>query len=70
METFGRSLGPGDRLVANALTIESKQMLFQHQGNQGGPLTRLAIHRAEPVGKFLGRMESTGTRHLVGCGQG
>ena len=29
-------------------------MLFQWQGKLGGSLTRIAIQRAEPVGKFLG----------------
>ncbi|MCT7969420.1 hypothetical protein NG799_24185 [Laspinema sp. D1] len=53
-ETFWRSLGPGDRRVANAATVDRQQMLFQHQGKQGGTLTRCTIHRAEAVCIFLG----------------
>jgi precorrin-6B C5,15-methyltransferase / cobalt-precorrin-6B C5,C15-methyltransferase len=54
LETCWRSLCPGGRLVANAVTVESEQVLFQWQGKLGGTLTRIAIQRAEPVGKFLG----------------
>lgn len=54
LETCWRSLRPGGRLVANAVTVESEQMLFQWQGKLGGNLTRIAIQRAESVGKFLG----------------
>jgi len=49
-----RSLRLGGRLVANAVTVEGEQILFQEQRQWGGELTRLAIQRAEPVGKFLG----------------
>lgn len=54
LETCWRSLRPGGRLVANAVTVESEQMLFQWQGKLGGNLSRIAIQRAESVGKFLG----------------
>ncbi|HEY9748596.1 MAG TPA: precorrin-6Y C5,15-methyltransferase (decarboxylating) subunit CbiT, partial [Allocoleopsis sp.] len=54
LTTCWRSLRPGGRLVANAVTVEGEQMLFQWQQELGGELTRLAIQRAEPVGKFLG----------------
>ncbi len=53
-ETCWRSLRPGGRLVANAVTVESEQMLFRWQNELGGELSRIAIQRAEPVGKFLG----------------
>lgn len=53
-ETCWQALRPGGRLVANAVTVESEQMLFQWQRQLGGELSRIAIQRAEPVGKFLG----------------
>ncbi|MDI9638251.1 precorrin-6y C5,15-methyltransferase (decarboxylating) subunit CbiE [Geitlerinema splendidum] len=54
LETCWRSLRSGGHLVANAVTVESEQMLFHWQGKLGGNLTRIAIQRAEPIGKFLG----------------
>lgn len=54
LETCWRSLRHGGCLVANAVTVESEHMLFQWQSQRGGNLTRIAIQRAEPVGKFLG----------------
>jgi precorrin-6B C5,15-methyltransferase / cobalt-precorrin-6B C5,C15-methyltransferase len=54
LETCWNALPVGGRLVANAVTVESEQKLLQWQGKVGGELTRIAISRAEPVGKFLG----------------
>jgi precorrin-6Y C5,15-methyltransferase (decarboxylating) len=54
LEACWQALRPSGRLVANAVTVESEHMLFQWQGKLGGNLTRIAIQRAEPVGKFLG----------------
>ncbi|WP_373526066.1 precorrin-6y C5,15-methyltransferase (decarboxylating) subunit CbiE [Nostoc sp.] len=48
------SLRPGGRLVANVVTVEGEQTLFQWHEQVGGDLTRIAIQRAEPIGKFLG----------------
>lgn len=53
-ETCWQALRSGGRLVANAVTVESEQKLFQWQYELGGELTRIAIQRAESVGKFLG----------------
>lgn len=53
-ETCWRSLRSGGRLVANTVTVEGEQKLFQWQRELGGELIRIAIQRAEPVGKFLG----------------
>ncbi len=53
-ETCWQVLRAGGHLVANAVTVESEQMIFQWQRELGGKLTRIAIQRAEPVGKFLG----------------
>ncbi|MGG6266138.1 precorrin-6y C5,15-methyltransferase (decarboxylating) subunit CbiE [Leptolyngbya sp. AN03gr2] len=53
VETCWRSLRPGGRLVANAVTVETEAQLFQWQSKLGGELTRIAVQRAEPLGKFL-----------------
>jgi precorrin-6Y C5,15-methyltransferase (decarboxylating) len=49
-----QKLRPGGRLVANVVTIEGEQTLFQWYEKVGGSFTRIAIQRAEPIGKFLG----------------
>jgi precorrin-6B C5,15-methyltransferase / cobalt-precorrin-6B C5,C15-methyltransferase len=54
LETCWQALRPGGRLVANAVTVESELQLLQWHSQLGGELTRIAIQRAEPVGKFLG----------------
>lgn len=54
LDTCWRSLRWGGRLVANAVTVETEQLLFQGQSQWGGSLTRIAIQRAQPLGKFLG----------------
>ncbi|MHC5830994.1 MAG: cobalamin biosynthesis bifunctional protein CbiET, partial [Nostoc sp.] len=48
------ALRSGGRLVANVVTVEGEQTLFQWHEQVGGDLTRIAIQRAEPIGKFLG----------------
>jgi precorrin-6B C5,15-methyltransferase / cobalt-precorrin-6B C5,C15-methyltransferase len=47
-------LRSGGRLVVNTVTVESEQVVLQWHHQLGGELTRIAIQRAEPVGKFLG----------------
>lgn len=54
VETCWRSLRPGGRLVANAVTVETEAQLFQWQSQIGGELSRIAVQRVEPIGKFLG----------------
>ncbi|WP_404789109.1 precorrin-6y C5,15-methyltransferase (decarboxylating) subunit CbiE [Altericista sp. CCNU0014] len=53
-ETCWSALKPGGRLVANAVTLEGEQKLFEWHRQVGGTFTRIGIQRAEPVGKFLG----------------
>ncbi|MBD2195297.1 MULTISPECIES: precorrin-6y C5,15-methyltransferase (decarboxylating) subunit CbiE [Calothrix] len=48
------ALKPGGKLVANVVTIEGEQTLFKWYEQVGGNFTRIAIQRAEPIGKFLG----------------
>ncbi|MGY1820691.1 precorrin-6y C5,15-methyltransferase (decarboxylating) subunit CbiE [Geodermatophilus sp. SYSU D00079] len=48
------ALGPGGRLVVNAVTVESEALLAQWRARVGGALTRLSVAAAEPVGTFTG----------------
>lgn len=48
------ALKPGGRLVANAVTLESEQILFARHAALGGELTRIAVSRAAPVGPYHG----------------
>jgi precorrin-6Y C5,15-methyltransferase (decarboxylating) len=48
------ALQPGGRLVANAVTLESQAVLMHLHGRHGGDLVRLAVSRAEPVGRLTG----------------
>ena len=48
------ALSAGGRLVANAVTVEGEQALFQWREATGGALSRIAVSRAEPVGAFSG----------------
>ncbi|WP_414529086.1 precorrin-6y C5,15-methyltransferase (decarboxylating) subunit CbiE [Nodularia chucula] len=60
------ALRPGGRLVANVVTVEGEQTLFKWYEQVGGNLTRIAIQRAEPIGKFLGwRAMSPVTQWMV-----
>ena len=52
--TCWQALPVGGRLVVNAVTVESEQMLLQWHSQWGGELTRVAIQRAAPIGTFLG----------------
>ncbi|MBW4553694.1 MAG: precorrin-6y C5,15-methyltransferase (decarboxylating) subunit CbiE [Aphanocapsa sp. GSE-SYN-MK-11-07L] len=54
LETCWQALRPSGRFVANAVTVESEQVLLEWQSKLGGELTRIAIQRTEPIGKFLG----------------
>ncbi|AFY56247.1 precorrin-6y C5,15-methyltransferase (decarboxylating), CbiE subunit,precorrin-6Y C5,15-methyltransferase (decarboxylating), CbiT subunit [Rivularia sp. PCC 7116] len=53
-DTCWHALRTGGRLVANAVTVESESKLIEWHNQVGGSLTRIAIQRAQPVGKFLG----------------
>ena len=48
------ALKPGGRLVANAVTLESEQILINRHADLGGELCRIAVCRAAPVGPYHG----------------
>lgn len=52
LETAWSALSPGGRMVANAVTAEAEASLFAWRTMRGGELTRLAISRLEPMGRF------------------
>ncbi|SNY93554.1 precorrin-6Y C5,15-methyltransferase (decarboxylating) [Cohaesibacter sp. ES.047] len=49
-----RSLKPGGRLVAHAVTLGSEKLLLEMFERNGGELTRLSIAKAEAVGPYYG----------------
>ncbi|MGA7937437.1 MAG: precorrin-6Y C5,15-methyltransferase (decarboxylating) subunit CbiT, partial [Kovacikia sp.] len=54
LEACWTSLKPGGRLVANVVTLEGERTLLGWHERVGGEFTRIAVQRAEPIGKFLG----------------
>jgi precorrin-6Y C5,15-methyltransferase (decarboxylating) len=46
------ALAPGGRLVVNAVTLQTEEILIRRHAELGGELTRIAIERAGPVGAF------------------
>jgi len=48
------ALKPLGRLVANAVTLESEQVLIGLQAAHGGELVKLSVNRAESVGPYRG----------------
>ncbi|MBE9231493.1 precorrin-6y C5,15-methyltransferase (decarboxylating) subunit CbiE [Cuspidothrix issatschenkoi LEGE 03284] len=54
LESCWHGLLPGGRMVVNVVTLEGEQRLYQWYENVGGNFSRIAIQRAEPIGKFLG----------------
>ena len=49
-----RALTSGGRLVANVVTLEGEAAVFGWQRKVGGEVVRIAVSRAEPVGRFTG----------------
>ncbi|MFC8720164.1 precorrin-6y C5,15-methyltransferase (decarboxylating) subunit CbiE [Kitasatospora sp. NPDC057198] len=54
LEACWAALGPGGRLVANTVTLESEALLTQWYRRHGGELVKLAVAHAVPVGGFTG----------------
>ncbi|WP_099864810.1 precorrin-6y C5,15-methyltransferase (decarboxylating) subunit CbiE [Pararhizobium haloflavum] len=53
-EVCWTALRPGGRLVATAVTLESEARMLALHADHGGELVRIAVSRAEPVGRFSG----------------
>ena len=52
--TCWAALPPGGRLAANAVTVEGEKALFDCRERWGGTLTRIAVSRAEAIGRLTG----------------
>ncbi|GBR05889.1 cobalamin biosynthesis protein precorrin-6Y C5,15-methyltransferase [Asaia siamensis NRIC 0323] len=54
LETGWAALKPGGRMVANAVTLEGEQRLFQAFQAWGGALSRIGVERLGPIGNVFG----------------
>ncbi len=54
LDVCWNALRPGGRLVVNAVTIESEQIVLQYHRLYGGDLIRIGIQRVDAIGTFLG----------------
>jgi precorrin-6Y C5,15-methyltransferase (decarboxylating) len=54
IEHASGALGPGGRLVVNAVTLETQAACVDWRARWGGELTQIAIAHAEPVGRYSG----------------
>ncbi|MDM3853315.1 MAG: precorrin-6y C5,15-methyltransferase (decarboxylating) subunit CbiE [Aphanizomenon gracile PMC649.10] len=66
LENCWNALLPGGRMVVNIVTLEGEQRLYQWYETVGGNFTRIAIQRAEPIGKFLGWKSMSPVTQWVG----
>lgn len=61
------ALSPGGRLVANTVTLEAASRLVAFRERHGGELTRMAVSRAEPVGRLTAFRPLMEVTQYVGC---
>ena len=54
LEHCWSALGTGGRLVANVVSVEGEAVLDRWHRSHGGSLTRIAITRCEPLGRYRG----------------
>jgi precorrin-6Y C5,15-methyltransferase (decarboxylating) len=54
VEACWAALGPGGRLVANAVTLESQALVIRLREEHGGDLVKLDVARTTEVGRFTG----------------
>ena len=47
-------LGPGGRLVAHAVTVETEALLLDLHGSLGGDVNQIAVDQLHPIGRFRG----------------
>jgi precorrin-6Y C5,15-methyltransferase (decarboxylating) len=64
-ELCWEKLGPGGRLVANAVTVEGEATLARLHRTLGGALTRISVSRAEQVGTVEGWRPAMPVTQLV-----
>jgi precorrin-6Y C5,15-methyltransferase (decarboxylating) len=67
LETCWRSLLPGGRLVANAVTVEGEQRLLAWQAQHGGELLRLEVARLEALGSYHTWRRALPVTQLAAC---
>ena len=60
------ALKPGGRIVVNAVTLETEALLFDAHAWLGGSLTRIAVERAQSVGRKRGWRAGMPVTHWVG----
>ena len=65
LEAAWSSLRPGGRLVAHAVTLEGEAALVAARSSTGGELTRLAVERAVPLGRYLSWTPARGVVQLA-----
>jgi len=53
VDACAAALGPGGRLVANAVTLEGQAVLADWRQRLGGTLTRIGVERAESLGPHM-----------------
>ena len=54
LERCWSALAPGGRMVANVVSVEGEAVLDRWHRSHGGSLTRIAITRCEPLGRYRG----------------
>ncbi len=54
LDACWEALRPGGRLVVNAVTLESEQLVVAARTARGGTLARIEIAHAQPIGGFTG----------------
>ena len=65
LEHCWSALEPGGRLVANVVSVEGEAVLDAWQRTRGGSLTRIAVTRCEPLGRFRGWRPMTPVTQLA-----
>ncbi|KQN32949.1 bifunctional cobalt-precorrin-7 (C(5))-methyltransferase/cobalt-precorrin-6B (C(15))-methyltransferase [Sphingomonas sp. Leaf38] len=63
LERLWSERGPGTRLIANAVTLESEALLIRWQGMKGGTLMRIDLSEAVPLGTRRGWRASYPVMH-------
>jgi precorrin-6Y C5,15-methyltransferase (decarboxylating) len=65
LDAADAALKPGGRLVVNAVTLETEALLIARHAASGGELVRIALARAEAVGRKTGWRPALPVTHWV-----